>query len=173
MKFLCAALSAGLLIAQPTTQESEMTIAAKAFIESLTPEQRQQAVFAPDSPERTKWAFVPLDRKGVAWRDMNDAQKAAGVKLLKTALSDEGYKKVEDIRGLESILRTLENGNLGRDTNRYWFVFFGSPSSKTPWVWRYEGHHLSLTFGSKEGEVVSSTPQFLGSNPAGSDPTRL
>lgn len=173
MKLLCAALSAGLLIAHPTTKESEMTIAAKAFIETLTPEQRRQAVYGIDSPERTKWAFVPLDRKGVAWRDMNEVQQAAGVKLLKAALSDEGFKKVEAIRGLEALLRTLENGNLGRDSSRYWFVFFGNPSSQTPWVWRYEGHHLSLTFGSKEGEVVSSTPQFLGSNPAGSDPIRL
>ncbi len=119
-----------------------------------------------DAPERTAWAYVPGKRKGISWGEMSDPQRAAAVKLLKAALSAEGYTKVEAIRQLEPVLAEMENGNKERDPNRYWFVFFGSPGSDAPWVWRYEGHHVSLTFGNQKGAMVSSTPQFLGSNPA-------
>ena len=43
---------------------------------------------------------------------------------------------------------------------------FGTPESKGAWGWRFEGHHLSLNFYVIEGVMVSSTPSFMGSNPA-------
>lgn len=166
MKFLPLVI-AGLAIAMPKTHtDSEMTIAAKEFLDSLSKEQRSKAVFPFDSEERYKWNYVPMDRKGIAWNEMTAIQRNAATALLKSALSNEGFRKVQAIRELENVLREMENGNTGRDPERYWFVFFGEPSSANSWVWRYEGHHVSLTFGSKDGVIDSSTPQFLGSNPA-------
>jgi hypothetical protein len=44
---------------------------------------------------------------------------------------------------------------------------FGDPGVKGQWGWRIEGHHVSLRFAVDNGKMqVSSTPQFLGSNPA-------
>ncbi len=54
-----------------------------------------------------------------------------------------------------------------RDPELYYFTVFGDPSMKGQWGWRVEGHHVSLRFAVDNGRMaVSSTPQFLGSNPA-------
>jgi hypothetical protein len=54
-----------------------------------------------------------------------------------------------------------------RDPELYFVTVFGDPSAKGAWGWRLEGHHVSLRFAIDNGRLlVSSTPQFLGSNPA-------
>ena len=54
-----------------------------------------------------------------------------------------------------------------RDPELYYLTVFGDPSTKGAWGWRLEGHHVSLRFAIDNGRMlVSSTPQFLGSNPA-------
>jgi hypothetical protein len=54
-----------------------------------------------------------------------------------------------------------------RDPELYYLTVFGDPSAKAPWGWRLEGHHVSLRFAIDNGRmIVSSTPQFLGANPA-------
>lgn len=162
-----AALLAIAALAMPKVQPaSSMTKAAKAFLESLNRDQHRAALLSSTSPDRTTWTYVPGTRRGVSWGEMTDAQKAAGRDLLRASLSKEGFEKIEAIRALEPVLAALEGGNKERDPDRYWFVFFGTPSSDAPWVWRYEGHHVSLTFASNGNVMVSSTPQFLGSNPA-------
>jgi hypothetical protein len=103
---------------------------------------------------------------GVSWRDLGAEQRRAAHDLLRASLSKAGYEKVEAVRELESVLRDLEGGNAGRDPDDYHFLFFGEPRDDGNWAWRYEGHHLSLTFAFHEGRLVASTPQFLGSNPA-------
>ena len=54
-----------------------------------------------------------------------------------------------------------------RDPELYYLTVFGDPSAKEAWGWRLEGHHVSLRFAIDNGRMlVSSTPQFLGANPA-------
>ena len=54
-----------------------------------------------------------------------------------------------------------------RDPELYYFTVFGDPGAKGQWGWRVEGHHVSLRFAVDNGRMqVTSTPQFLGSNPA-------
>ncbi len=54
-----------------------------------------------------------------------------------------------------------------RDPELYYLTVFGDPSAKSAWGWRVEGHHVSLRFAIDNGRLlVSSTPQFLGANPA-------
>jgi hypothetical protein len=54
-----------------------------------------------------------------------------------------------------------------RDPELYYLTVFGDPAAKSTWGWRLEGHHVSLRFAVDNGKLlVSSTPQFLGSNPA-------
>ena len=53
-----------------------------------------------------------------------------------------------------------------RDAELYYFAVFGTPSSKKAWGWRMEGHHISLNFTVVDGQLIASTPQFLGANPA-------
>ena len=54
-----------------------------------------------------------------------------------------------------------------RDPELYYLTVFGDPAATGAWGWRLEGHHVSLRFAIDNGRMlVSSTPQFLGSNPA-------
>lgn len=138
---------------------------AHAFLATLGAEQRAKALFAVNSDQLYNWHFVPRSRPGLPWGEMTPDQQKAAHDLLKSSLSKVGYQKVEDIRSLEPVLKELEGGNAGRDERLYTFSIFGTPSDTAPWAWRYEGHHISLTFVYREGRLVSSSPQFLGSNP--------
>ena len=71
----CALLAgAGALVAAERSS-SAMAGAANAFLASLTPEQRQQAVFPFESDERMRWHFIPTEgfpRKGLTVKEMTD-----------------------------------------------------------------------------------------------------
>lgn len=138
---------------------------AHAYLTTLTQEQRAKAVFAVDSDQLYNWHFVPRSRPGLPWGEMTAVQQQAAHDLLRASLSKVGYQKIENIRALEPVLKELEGGNTGRDERLYTFSFFEEPSDTKTWAWRYEGHHISLTFVYRDGRLVASTPQFLGSNP--------
>lgn len=147
-------------------KESSSDELARTFLESLSPDLRKEAQFKFDDDYRTTWNYVPIGRRGASLDRMTEAQIAKGTLLLKASLSDVGYKTVEQIRSLEDVLFELENRNPGRDKTKYYFTFFGEPSAKGHWAWRYEGHHLSLSFAYLDGKLIASSPQFLGTNPA-------
>lgn len=139
--------------------------AAQEFLASLSDSQRTETLLSFDSESKFDFHYVPLARKGVSLGDMNARQRATAEALLRASLSQSGYSKIEQIRQLEVVLRQIEN-NPRRDLNRYHFLFFGQPHASRPWAWRYEGHHISLTFAFREGKLAASTPQFLAASPA-------
>lgn len=145
---------------------------ASAFLETLDEGQREQAMEDFDSPQRVDWHFVPMaHRKGVMFGDMDDAQQTAALRLLRAALSEAGYNKANRIMLLEEVLNEMEGdqGRWKRDPQRYFVTVFGNPASgqgDERWGLSFEGHHLSLNFVCQGNEVLDSTPQFLGANPA-------
>ncbi len=148
------------------TRTQPQAVLATRFLSSLTAQQRSKAVKPFDDAYRTNWRYVPATREGINLGEMTPEQSALASELLKATLSESGYKKTEIIKSLEDVLYDLENKNPGRDKRLYTFTFFGQPSLKDAWGWRYEGHHVSLNFTFKNGALISSTPQFFGSNPA-------
>ncbi len=148
--------------------QERMATSARAFLATLDDAQRKKAALAFDSPALRDWHFVPRERPGLALADMNAAQKNALHDLLHTALAAQGYLKVTGVVRLESILHEIESRPGApatfRDPGRYAIVFFGTPGPQ-PWAWRFEGHHVSMHFCSVD-DATSSTPFFLGSNPA-------
>lgn len=163
---LFAAVTAFAAYANNNRKEPKMYEAARAFLGTLTEEQKQKAVFPFQSEERLNWHFVPKDRNGLPYKAMTGEQKQAAQNLLRVGLSQTGYKKTSQIRQLETVLHELENNNPIRDTELYYFTIFGEPSEKGTWGWRYEGHHVSLNWTVLKGKVIASSPQFLGTNPA-------
>jgi hypothetical protein len=168
MKLGLGALLLTFLFAASGDQDREAAAAVRAA-ESLIADmgaRRSQLVLPLGSEHREQWAYVPGTRQGVNWKEMSASQQRRARSLLAAALSDWGISRMTHIREvLEPELRRLE-GNPGRDEGLYWFVIFGDPSNTEPWSWRYEGHHLSVTFTYAKGKIVSSTPLFLGANPA-------
>jgi hypothetical protein len=142
-----------------------MAEAAKNFLDSLTPEQRAKATFAFGDEQRFDWHFIPRERKGIPFKELNEKERKLAHDFLKTGLSQRGYLKATTIISLELVLRALERSE-HRDPELYFFSVFGTPSAKEPWGWRVEGHHLSLNFTVVKGTMVATTPSFFGANPA-------
>jgi hypothetical protein len=150
-----------------------MTGAAEKFLASLEGKQKDKAAFSFDDKERMRWFFTPQQkdrkatRKGLPLDEMSDKQKELAMALLRTGTSAGGYKKATTVMSLESILAKLEKkGSMVRDPQWYFVSIFGTPTKTGKWGWRVEGHHLSLNFTLDGGKVISSTPAFLGANPA-------
>ena len=142
-----------------------MATAANAFLAALDPAQGARASLPFNSAERFNWAFVPRERQGVPFKHMSPVQRQAALTLLRSGLSARGMTKVDAIRHLEEVLFAIE-GRAIRDPEMYSFTIFGEPSDRGAWGWRYEGHHASFNWTVVDGRIVSSTPQFLGANPA-------
>ena len=143
-----------------------MTDSAKAFLASLTPEQRAQATFPVQDDERFNWHYIPKPRKGLPLRDMTPTQKQLAHALLAAGLSQRGYIKATTIMSLDEILKVMENGKgPRRDPEGYFFTIFGEPSETGTWGYRIEGHHVSQNFTVSNGQVQDA-PSFFGSNPA-------
>jgi hypothetical protein len=143
---------------------------AKDFVVTLDESQKPLALFPFDSEERYNFHYFPIDdRKGLPLDKMTDKQKKLTMQLLSTCLTDNTVKKINDIIALEDILKVLENRKPDdhfRDPGKYHLAIFGEPGEKNIWGWRFEGHHVSFHFSSKNNTLVAGTPGFLGSNPA-------
>src|SRR5215471_840584 len=150
-----------------TNTPAVMIGTAKAYLASLTPQQRERAIIPFTGDERLNWHYIPLDnRKGVALREMTPTQKHLAEALLSAGLSQQGVIKAHTIMSLEQILKEAEKGaGPERDPEKYFLSVFGEPSEQGTWGYRFEGHHVSLNFTVVNGRVASS-PNFFGANPA-------
>ena len=143
-----------------------MSDAAAAFLNSLEPEQRAQALREFDDLERMNWFYTPVRRKGLPLKDMTPTQRALAFALLSAGLSRRGIIKAMTIISLEEVLHVLERGKGPvRDPDLYFFTVFGEPSENGTWGYRVEGHHVSQNFTVVNGQVIG-TPSFFGANPA-------
>jgi hypothetical protein len=142
--------------------------AANHFITLLTQEQKAETIFPFDNDERYNYHFVPIERKGITFNEMNEEQRLAAFDLLKTCVSTEAFNKTKDIMELDQVLKVLEMRKPDdhyRDKGNYHITIFGIPSNKTIWGWRFEGHHISFNFSFLKQTLVAGTPGFLGANP--------
>ena len=152
----------------------QMATAATALMLSFDAEQRKIACRAfPDDEERRRWFYTPTDHGGLPLAGMGSAQHRLVHRLVATGLSAPGYVTVAAIMGLENILDHLEGFHIqfgrerGRDPQLYYVTIFGEPGGDA-WAWRFGGHHVSLHYLIVGGQVVASTPNFLGADPADS-----
>jgi hypothetical protein len=152
-----------------------METAAREFLSSLDSSQLQAAAWPfPSDQERRRWFYTPTDHGGLVLGDMRPGLQRLALKLVAAGLSQPGFVTVSTIIGLENTLDELEGWlndferERGRDPGRYYLRVFGEPRAETPWSWRFGGHHVSLHYLIVGGEVRSTTPSFLGADPAAS-----
>ena len=173
-----------------------MLRAAQAFLAALSPEQRVAATFPFDDEERYTWAFFPIPRRGVALKDLPAAQRQLADALIASGYSPAGAVTAHTIMSLDEVLlveerdraeRTLRslgaNRNMAvgelllregyeavwrhiRNPDLYYLTIFGEPSAGATWGWRLDGHHVCLNVTLPQGRLGSTTPSFLGANPA-------
>lgn len=153
-----------------------MADAATAWLNSLSEDQLPLAAYDsllhPDAEaERLRWFYTPTEHGGLAIRDQNARQQSLAMRLVATGLSIPGYATVATVMGLENVLDQLEGWRVhwgrqrGRDPGLYWLRIFGRPGDRV-WAWRFGGHHISLNNLVVAGRLVSTTPCFIGADPA-------
>src|SRR5262249_14931565 len=108
------------------------------------------------------------DRKGPPLKDLDENQRKLAMEFMRPGLGSAGYQKATTIMSLEPVLAQMEGPSrrFPRDPELYYFSIFGTPSAKSPWGWRVEGHHVALNFTVVKGEMASNTPLFCGATPA-------
>jgi hypothetical protein len=155
----------------------EMAAAAGAWLASLAPHQRTEAHWSsPDDEEseaeRLRWYYTPTDHGGLPLGRQRPAQQSLAMRLVATGLSTAGYVTVCTVMGLENVLDHVEGFAVdwgrerGRDPGMYFLRVFGDPGGPGPWGWRFGGHHVSLNNLVVDGRVRSTTPCFVGADPA-------
>jgi hypothetical protein len=155
----------------PTATGRAMADAANAFLKDLNAEQRSKASFKLDDDTRFEFRYTPRARTGLPLKEMSEAQRTRAHALLKTGLSLRGYTNATDIIALENVLRAIEPARTGanaivRDPELYFVSIYGDPAGKSPWGWKFEGHHISVNFTLVDGKPIVFAPSFFGSNPA-------
>jgi hypothetical protein len=155
----------------------QMAEAALTWLDLLDAEQRRVATGAvpadaASDAERLRWFYTPTDHGGLTVHQQRPAQQRAAMRLVATGLSTAGCVTVATVMGLENVLDQAEgfvarfDRERGRDPGLYYLRVFGEPGGAAPWGWRFGGHHVSLNNLVVDGEVVATTPCFLGADPA-------
>lgn len=155
---------------------AQMAEAAIEWLGSLDDDQRRVAQGATpgsgdDDAERRRWFYTPTDHGGLTLHQQRPAQQRGAMRLVATGLSPAGFVTVATTMGLENVLDhaegfvTIFDRERGRDPGLYYLRVFGTPGDGT-WAWRFGGHHVSLNNLVVDGEVVSTTPCFMGADPA-------
>lgn len=157
-----------------------MAEAAGAWLGSLDADQRAVAHGAAPvyddlvDAERRRWFYTPTDHGGLSVHLQHPAQQRAAMTLVATGLSLAGYVTVATTMSLENVLDRVEgfvtqyDRQRGRDPGLYYLRVFGEPGGAAPWGWRFGGHHVSLNNLVVDGELVATTPCFIGADPASS-----
>jgi hypothetical protein len=157
---------------------ARMAAAAAAWLDALDPAQRAVAADGTPSPdadsdaERRRWFYTPTDHGGLTLGAQRPGQQRLAHQLIASGLSTAGYVTVATIIGLDNVLDQVEGWSVdwgrkrGRDPGLYYLRVFGEPGGAAPWGWRFGGHHISLNNLVVDGMVRSTTPCFLGADPA-------
>ncbi|MEM6761425.1 MAG: DUF3500 domain-containing protein [Pseudomonadota bacterium] len=170
-----AAVAAGAALAPPVAAAishagpgADMLDRVNRWLDSLNGEQRAAATFDFDSSRRQRYnymlggAFAP----GLPLERMTAPQKDLALDVVATGLSAEGMETAKNIMLQQDILRDeWGKGRSDRNSERFSLMIFGNPSETSPWGWRFEGHHLTMTVTLVGTEVVSHTPKSFSSEP--------
>jgi len=167
----------------PAATTAGIVSAAQALLKTLDSTALAKVQFPFDSPQKTRWSNLPtgiFERRGLRLGDLTPAQKTAVMTLLRTALSVDGYRKVTEIMKGDEVLRTGQSGrgggrgappggsgrggpNFGED--EYYLAFLGAPSTTSPWMLQFGGHHLAINL-TMAGSQASMTPSLPAVQPA-------
>jgi hypothetical protein len=146
-----------------------MVSAAEAFLATLSPDEKKQALLPLNDPERQKWTNVPTkaDDGGIRLGDLTKPQLKSAVAFLSTVLSENGYLMARNIMMADDLLirnkaQAERRGGFG--SANFWIAIFGTPSETEPWAVQWDGHHVAVNL-TIVGEKMTLSPAFIGTQP--------
>jgi len=149
---------------------AEVVAAVKAFLGTLDAAKLDKVSYDfAQNKERQTWSNFPstaVAREGIVMSELTVNQQKAADAVLQVALSSAGAEQDADIRKSDDDLNSL--GGQGADgfgsLKDYYIGVYGEPSTTQPFMIQFGGHHLArnLTYN---GDKVSETPQFVGTEP--------
>jgi hypothetical protein len=172
-------------VAPADAQTTAIIDAVNGFFATLSNEQRPAVVFDfIDAKQRARWSNLPegiFKRTGLAWGAMSDAQRMALIGLLGAVLGTQGVENVKKQMAADDMLRVQESGpgNGGRGSgppgtrppvgvkfgsDYYYVSFLGTPSTTSPWMLQFGGHHLGIN-ATVVGPKVTLSPTLTGGQP--------
>jgi hypothetical protein len=101
-------------------------------------------------------------RHGICLELLSGAQREKALRLLATAMSDEGYTTARDVMRINETLRELTGRAVEYGEWLYWMSIMGNPSETEPWGFQFDGHHVNVNCFVL-GDQFVMTPTFLGS----------
>jgi hypothetical protein len=167
----------------PADATASIVSATRALTSALDDGGRAKVQFPFDGPQKARWSNLPsgiFQRQGLRMGDLTPAQRSAVMTLLQTALSPDGYRKVTEIMRGDEVLRTTGGGAPGGrgggrggpgggglifGEDEYYLAFVGTPSTTSPWMLQFGGHHLAINL-TLAGRQASMTPSLPAAQPA-------
>ena len=156
---------------------SKIAAAATSFLGMLDAAERAKAAFPFDSPQKTNWSNLPsgaYQRNSLRLGDLTPAKHTAAMAVVSSALSTEGYRKVIDIMNADEVLKESRGGRTGGRAgaparggrgaafgkDEYYIAILGTPSTSSPWMIQFGGHHLAInvTINGRENVLTPSLP---------------
>ena len=140
--------------------------AARDFLSLLDEHMREQTQFPLDSPERKKWTNHPPkhSEKGARLGDLTQKQIEAGLHLLSTILSKEGFYRVRNVPLADDHIVPEGKRYVGFGAEDFRLVIFGEPAEDSPWAVQFDGHHLAVNINI-HGNQMSLSPSLIGTEP--------
>jgi hypothetical protein len=167
---------------------ARVVAAANSFLSTLADADRAKGMFDFNSSQKTTgWSNLPsgiFERHGWRLGDLSASQRDAALALVAAALSRDGYQKVTDIMNGDEVLKNAGGGRtggrpgggaggggrggrggvqFGRD--EYYLAFVGTPSTTSPWMIQFGGHHLAINV-TLVGSNRVLTPSLPAAQPA-------
>ncbi len=151
----------------PASIVANVVEAAENLLDSLDESQQEQILYDFDDKEqRERWSNLPtsmVKRGGIPWADLDDTQQQALLQLIKTTLSEAGYRQViENVDGDEYLREHGGRADFG--WHEFYISLLGKPSTSEPWMWQFGGHHLAIN-ATIVGDRITLAPTLTGGQP--------
>lgn len=166
---LFATPTSGSASTTPAEVVANIVDAAEALLAKLDAAEREALLFSFDDQEqRRRWSNLPVGmfpRRGLRMGDLSGQQQDAVMSLLKATLSERGFQQVVDnVQGDEELRRPLDWGRVSFGKDEFFVALLGTPSSTTPWMWQFGGHHLGIN-ATIVGDQITLAPSLTGGEP--------
>ncbi|MEV6510936.1 DUF3500 domain-containing protein [Streptomyces sp. NPDC051642] len=148
---------------------SDVVDAANAFLKTLDDDQQADVLLDFTRANAVAWSNEACGadcRVGIELSTLGDTQLAAAKAVVEAATgtgTDTGYDQIGQILAADDILGET-NSSYG--SGNYYLAFLGTPSTTGTWQLHFGGDQLAVNLTYKDGEVVGTTPYFVGVEPA-------